>query len=371
MRNKSVAVLDIRSSEVCAAVAERGVNNTFIIKSKYTCSYDGYADGELLDIASFTSAVKKVVGNTVAASGEKFTRFYVGIPDEFLKVCVTEGGIALNPPQKVKPAHIHAVAESAQPSGENGWSVVERSPVYYSLSDKRRVIDPEGCFTESLRARISWFLCKNSFAGCVVEAFRSFGQMRLKFVPSSLAQSCYLIAPAQRDNIAVLLDIGYISSSLSVSCGNGVVYSRAFSVGTGHIAAFLMDELEIPYEVALQFMSRINLNAKDGFSSFTEVRYGDMLYSYSSSALRELIREGLDGICDLAVECMSGYTERDITGKTLYLTGEGAKAVRGTPEHISVRLGCPVNVVCPHIPYYDKPKFSSLFSLLDAALGDN
>ena len=83
MRNKSVAVLDIRSSEVCAAVAERGVNNTFIIKSKYTCSYDGYADGELLDIASFTSAVKKVVGNTVAASGEKFTRFYVGIPDEF------------------------------------------------------------------------------------------------------------------------------------------------------------------------------------------------------------------------------------------------------------------------------------------------
>ena len=149
MRNKSVAVLDIRSSEVCAAVAERGVNNTFIIKSKYTCSYDGYADGELLDIASFTSAVKKVVGNTVAASGEKFTRFYVGIPDEFLKVCVTEGGIALNPPQKVKPAHIHAVAESAQPSGENGWSVVERSPVYYSLSDKRRVIDPEGCFTES------------------------------------------------------------------------------------------------------------------------------------------------------------------------------------------------------------------------------
>lgn len=33
MRKKSVAVLDIRSSEITAAVGERGVNNTFIIKS--------------------------------------------------------------------------------------------------------------------------------------------------------------------------------------------------------------------------------------------------------------------------------------------------------------------------------------------------
>ena len=43
MRRKSVAVLDVRSSEITAVVGERGVNNTFIIKSKYSCAYDGYA----------------------------------------------------------------------------------------------------------------------------------------------------------------------------------------------------------------------------------------------------------------------------------------------------------------------------------------
>ena len=69
MRKKSVAVLDIRSSEITAAVGERGVNNTFIIKSKYTCAYDGYAEGELIDENSFINAVKDAVRSTASSAG--------------------------------------------------------------------------------------------------------------------------------------------------------------------------------------------------------------------------------------------------------------------------------------------------------------
>ena len=69
MRKKSVAVLDIRSSEVTAVVGERGVNNTFIIKSKYSCAYEGYAEGKLIDEDSFLSAVGDVVKSTVGAMG--------------------------------------------------------------------------------------------------------------------------------------------------------------------------------------------------------------------------------------------------------------------------------------------------------------
>ena len=68
MRAKYVAVLDIRSSEVTAVVGERGVNNTFIIKSKYTCDYEGYAEGELLDINSFVCAVTEAVKSTLASN---------------------------------------------------------------------------------------------------------------------------------------------------------------------------------------------------------------------------------------------------------------------------------------------------------------
>ena len=44
--------------------------------------------------------------------------------------------------------------------------------------------------------------------------------------------------------------------------------------------------------------------------------------------------------------------------------------MRGASAHISGRLVRTVSVISPQIPYYDKPQFSSLFSLLDTALTD-
>lgn len=372
MRNKSVAVLDIRSSEVCAAIGERGVNNTFIVKTKYSCSFDGYADGELLDTKSFNSAVKQVIKNALSASGEDFSRFYVGIPGEFLKVKITDSEISFPSSQKIKDSHVYSVSEMAEPKeGNKGYSVIERSPVYYVLSDKRRVIDPVGSVTDSLKAKISWFLCKNSFAQSVVNAFKPFGQVRLKFVPSSLSQSCYLIDPRVRDTHAIIIDIGYISSNFSVAYGNGILFNQAFSVGVGHIAAFLMDELDIPFDVAMQIMSCINLNARGNLASVQELRHGDMVYNFSVATLREIICEGLDGICEMIEECRRAFTAKDLSGVPVYVTGECVRTIRGTVEYMSGRLGCAVEVVSPKVPYYDKPKFSSLFSLLDAALSDN
>lgn len=85
MRSKSAAVLDIRSTDITAVVCDRGVNNTFIIKNKYTCPYDGYAEGELLDVKNFVAAVSDAVSSVMqAASGVK--TFYVGVPGEFLKL---------------------------------------------------------------------------------------------------------------------------------------------------------------------------------------------------------------------------------------------------------------------------------------------
>lgn len=372
VRNKSVAVLDIRSSEVCAAVGERGVNNTFIIKSKYSCAYDGYAEGELLDVGSFNSAVAEVLKNTIAAAGGGINRFYVGIPGEFLKTAVTDDTISFAAPQRIREADVNNVAAMSRPSDGHGFTVIYSSPVYYVLSDTRRVVSPVGYVSDSLRAKMSWYLCKDSFAECVRLAFKPVCPgVRLKFIPSPFSEINYLFEPQMRDSYVALLDIDYISSTYTVACGNGIVYSQAFSVGIGHIAALMMDELNIPFEVATKFLSRVNLNAKEMLTSVQEIRYNNVNYSYSTATLRDIIREGLDGICQMVEECIQTFAEKDMTGRPVYVTGEGLKVIRGTAEHLSNRLVCSVEAISPRVPYYDKPRFSSLLSLLDAALGDS
>ena len=140
-------------------------------------------------------------------------------------------------------------------------------------------------------------------------------------------------------------------------------------MGVGHVAVLLMEALDIPYDVALAIMKKVNLNAKEGASSRIEYVKDGERFAFESSELIALIREALDGLCAMIETCLQSFTRKDLTGTAIAITGEGVGVIRGTIEHLSSRLVTPMEVIAPKLPYYDKPQFSSLFSLLNAALG--
>ncbi len=371
MRNKSVAVLDIRSSEICGAVAEKGVNNTFIIKGKTASEYDGYAEGELLDIDNFNKVIAEVMGSVFASSGGAIRDLFVSVPAEFSEVRLTDKVLSFSGSQGITRRHIAELKELSEPALNEGMSVVRSSALYYVLSDNRNIIDPVGSVSDSLRGRLSFYLAKSAFLECAARAIDRCAAVRnIHFIPELYSQAMYLLPPPVRDGRALLVDIGNISSSFSVVCGNGTEFSEAFSVGVGHIALLLMENLNIPYDVACHFVKSVNLNAKGGFASVEEYRSGGKFYSFRSSELRDIISEGLDGFCGILEECRQAYSGKDISSKTIYLTGEGIGVIRGLTERISSRLVAPVEVIAPKVPYYDKPQFSSLFSLMAAAFDE-
>ncbi len=370
MRRKSVAVLDIRSSELTAVVGERGVNNTFIIKSKYTCTFDGYAEGKLLDEDGFVCAVKDVVKSTLTAAG-KIKSFYVGIPGEFIKVVNTDKVIGFQSVKKITRADCDYLAGMSAPKDTAEYQTIRHSCLYYVLSDKRKIINPVGVLSDSLQGKFCFYRCKNEFVNILLRAFREFSAVEeINLIPTVFAEAVYLVPPEQRDEYAVLFDLGYISSDYSVVCGNGLAFSESFSVGIGHIAVYLMTELEVPFDVASSFLSMVNLNAKETYGAFAECMYEGKTYKFAMSVLRDKIREGLDGICETMEECRQSFTGRILDGKPVNITGEGVNAIRGTVEHISNRLVKNVEIISPAVPYYDKPQFSSLLSLLNTALED-
>lgn len=369
MRNKSVAVLDVRSAEICAAVAEKGVNNTFIIKSKYSARYDGYAEGELLDVKSFRNAIKEAVNNTFAPLSSSIREVYVGIPGEFTSVEQTDKVISFSSTQRITSRQLNELTRVSMPEVEADSTIVKCSPLYYVLSDNRKVISPLGQFSDGLRGRLSFFVCRTAFLECVQQAFEFLPNIKVfHWLPQIYSQAMYLVEPYKRDGYAAMLDLGEISSSYSVLCGNGVAFSESFSVGIAHVAVLLMEALDIPYDAALGFIKTVNLNARDRLEATAEYSYEGKIYSFPAAELRNLIREGLDGLCEMIETCRQAYVGKDLSGKPLLLTGDGVGVIRGTTEHLSSRLVLPVEVIAPKLPYYDKPKFSSLFSLLDSAL---
>ena len=371
MRSNSVAVLDIRSSEISAVVGERGVNGTFIIKSKYTCEYDGYAEGELIDVQSFSGAIGEVVKSTLSAMNGIKT-FFVGVPGEFTKLICTDKVLSFQSAKKITSSDCNTLVDMSTPKEEDGWVNIRHSCPYFVLSDKRKVIDPVGATSDSLQGKCSFYFCREAFVSCLMNAFKKFKEITsINLVPINYAEAMYLVEPEKRDECAVLFDLGYISSTYSVICGNGLLYSESFSVGIGHVAFYLSSELDIPFPVASSFLSSVNLNAKEKLTSNEECVYEGETYTFSTAELRNIIREGLDGICETIEECRRNFTGRNIDAKPLLITGEGVKVVRGTVDHISGRLEKTVDIITPDVPYYDKPHFSSVLSLLDTALKDS
>ncbi len=370
MRSNCVAVLDVRSGGVCAIVGSRGVNNTFIIKSKYECAYDGFAEGEFIDEESFISAVRDVVRSTLTA-GNGVKKFFIGVPGEFIKLLTVDKVLGFQSAKKITGADCRLLVDASVPDCGDDYRIIRHSNVYFVLSDKRKVINPVGETSDGLQGKICFYACKMAFTSAVNKAFSKFGGIaEINFIPSDYAQAIYLVGEEKRDECAVLFDFGYISSSYSVVCGNGLLYNESFSIGVGHVAFYLMTELDIPYEVAKSLLSVVNLNAKEKLNSIEECVYEGKTYSFSTAKLRDIIREGLDGVCETIEECRRNFSGKNTDNKPLLVTGEGIKVIRGAVDHIAGRLVRGVEIVTPKVPYYDKPHFSSQLSLLHIALGD-
>lgn len=370
LRNGSVAVLDIRSDEICAVIAEKGVNNTFIIKSKYSQPYDGYAEGKMLDQGNFVSALRSAAGNLYSSAGGKLDSVYVGVPCEFTDIIQTDRVVTYRSSQKISAKHIAEIKSFSRPKPDKNRIVCGCDALFYYLSDKRKLLNPIGAVSDSLRARLCFYTCEVSFTNLVRRALSSFGSLReFRWIPQNRAEAAYLIPREKRGGYSALLDFGYISSSFSVVYGNGIVFSEAFSIGAGHLAVLLMEALDIPYGAASMILKRVNLNSKDRKPTVVEISFGGKRYAYPSTQLKSLVSEGMDGVCETIEACRQSFIGKDISGVPVSVTGEGVGVIRGMTEHMSSRLETPVEVIAPSLPFYDKPVYSSLFSLLSAALG--
>jgi len=249
------------------------------------------------------------------------------------------------------------------------YTLINRSAIVYELDDARRVANPIGINSEILKGKLSFVLCSNYFIDAVKSTLKSAGIINLECVSRSLAEALYLIDPEKRDRIAVLVDVGYISTTFSIIQGDGILYQNSFDYGGGYVTAALMKEFDLSFEEAEKIKAQANL-AQISTSSY-DVIEGDSGKHYSLEQIKKAIKTSLDDLCEnlsLSIES-SGYVLPEYV--SLMITGGGITHIRGAKEHVSSRLDTIVEIVVPQVPLLDEPEQSSTLSLLDLALDQN
>ena len=227
-----------------------------------------------------------------------------------------------------------------------------------------------GSKTAVLQGALCYYFLNEEFYSLTQKLFSAMGFSQIEYLPQSLSEATYLLPAKTREGYAAILDIGYAVSSAFVVYGGGVVHEESFDCGAGSLLAGLMGEFDVGFEKAKEILSAADVSggAVPKGAIWTD-REGNM---YSVQRINDVIKCGLDELCEKTDAFFEKYYgSKMIAGDAsnpLYITGEGAQEVRGAAEHTERRLCRVTRAICPEIPYYDKPGYSSRISALNAAL---
>lgn len=376
MRNDSVAVLDIRSNEISFLLGAKGVNGTFSFRDSRSEQYEGFSSAGFYDEQSFRRAVNGVITSVKENFGGKIAEIHVGVPSAFIDVQTKGQTISFSSKRKVCAQDIETLYESGLNELLSDKKCVRRSPMYFTLGDNRKYFHAEDIFgvsTTTLKGAVSYYFISEYFDKIVTETLEALGFRNIKFIPSSLAQANYLLPEKRREGYAFLLDMGFLTTTISVIYGNAIVHEKSFDFGTGVVLVSLMQALEVEYSVAEEILYASNIS---GGNIPKEQTFLDETTGRQFSVLKinDIIKYALDALCENVDKFFSLYykdkTASGLIVNPISITGEGISYIKGGAEHISKRLSRLTEIIYPDLPYYDKPAFSSRISLLNMALSE-
>ncbi len=365
MQKKQVAILDFGSSELRTYVAERGVNKTFVIKGQKSFAYDGFSQDGFYD----ENALKQVLldaGNFLFNVDKRIHLVYIGVPGAFTQVNVKVSQLAFPKKKKITDADVDNLYDAAFVANSTKKTVINRSAIVYELDDGRRLANPVGAVSQILKGKLSFVLCDNSFIEICRSAMLTCGFKSVEFVSNALAQAMYLIDAETRDKVAVLADVGYISTTVSVVFGDGIIYQNSFDYGGGYVTAGLSERYSIDFAEAEALkcnssISRIFITDNEELIQLSDGRL------ISAEDVKKCICYSLDAFCELITESLDNSGLKIPEYVPIHVTG-GGLLLRGAKEYVASRTGKVIEVAKPIVPLMDSPLQSSALSVLDIAL---
>lgn len=364
----SFAVLDIGSSKITALTGERGVNGTFAVGGMAEVEYDGFSEGQFFNIAKFKTAIKSAVCNLAESAKRQFGRIYIGVPGAFIRLENRKFRTMLGRKRRIKQRDIDELFEAGKEKiATAGYEIIYASDIYFALDDNRRVLEPVGNISSVLGGYITYELCEKYFTSAVRTALSELKINDIKFVYDGYCEGRALLGKDTSDAPALIVDVGYITTSSTIFSGNGIYAKDSFDYGGGLITAGLVESYGLSPEAAEFLKREISLGFICGGKSHYTVDDGGEVKMFPVEEVNELVVEMLDALAE-NIDTFLTENSSKITVSNIYLSGGGISAMRGAKEHLAGRLGQTVELLKPKAPQYNKASYASIIGLLDFAL---
>lgn len=359
---KDIAVLDVNSRLISAIVGSKRAQSVFGIKSLVEKQHQGYENGEWFDEGETVDIAKSVLLDAMKSADSRTKKLFIGVPAEFVTVVTKEVGIRLDRQRRVIDDDIDYLLKKGDTFDTDKYLTINTSAIYYSVDDDEKIYnDVRDMEATKVDACVSYMLCEKSFVKMFDEVASSLGFTDVRYVATCWAECMSLLEKEQRDSVYMLIDIGYLSSSVCIAKGEGILEMKSFSMGGAHICADIFEALEVPFDMAEEAkrLVDINLNYND-----EAVLVGDGENVVYATDACEIAKNRLDVFADVIADIFKEIEEDAPSYMPVYLTGEGVASMRGAKKYLSEQLGKNIEIVTPKLPGFVKPDDCSKASLL-------
>lgn len=365
----NIAVMELGTSKIGVYVGSSGINNTINVAGSFEQPYSGYYNGEFVEPEKLADSIGNALSKAEIDAGEKIKKLYVGVPADF-STCMTKTFMqSFGDKLKIEECDIIEIYQQVNELKDNdSYILISCSPIQFVLDDGRKVLNPIGERTSRISGEISYIYAEKTFISKINVCLRQFGIEVVEYLSAPLATDIYLLSSSKREEPSVIIDCGYISTSVSVIKGNGLRSLSTFAVGGGQIAGDLSECLNISYKEAEELKKQIVLSVIPELGDGYEIKRQNQVVPISMQEANEIVCARLDMICVLINKCLSIIPKNDLYKMPFYLTGGGICFIKGAKDYLSKMFGANVEILSPPHLQYTKPSYSVELGLLNSAI---
>jgi cell division protein FtsA len=364
-----VLVFDIGSSKLRAMVAGKGVNDTFITKGYVEADYEGFYEGRFLNPEKLAQVFKQALSD-LDFDNSKNKKVYIGVPAEFSSVIATSASMNFGDRRKIKQSDIEAMFYSASEKAKGeGVEILSVNPISFTIDDARLSYSPIGEMASSLSAKLSIIYVGREFISLFNSIIAGFGFESVEYMSEPLCEALFVISKEEREDLNLFIDVGDLTTSVSIVKGEGLAHLSSFSIGGAFITNSLSEAFDLTLSEADRLKKMVVLSLKGKSTDFYELTtdLGKVIKIPLNQA-NEVVGYIIDTIGSAISKCLQLFSSDYIPFLPVYLSGGGVTKIKGGRDYLAKCLGRNISYGVPRLPGKDKPTLASIYSLVSSAL---
>lgn len=330
--------------------------------------YSGIKKSKWVDSDEVYYALENVIESVERQMGARIRGADVSVPGAFMKIMNKTAQVSVG--GRVEAENIAELMKRAGNfSVHQDLGLVREYPVWTLLDDGEVYLDPLGVPTRKMRGCVTFAMANKFFLRDAADLLKHMGIRVEKYLPEPLATALYLVPPEKRDALAVLVDVGYYSTNVSLLYGDGILYFNTIPMGGGSVTSDIAYAMKVEKETAEQIKRRYSFGLEEQSSSaylYAKDEHGKLKkFAY------DLVKEAIDARVEhliLYIDRVVSKVEKSIGRKLdVFLTGGGISFMRGAGSFFRAVSGRMPTMVKVNSTSLQSPDLHAAYALLQFA----